>query len=359
MIDFDLSTGLAQGPGKTTKNFEGIMSSIKTPLMALLLLAACDGNSLITAVDPVVDPIPDPDGIHSEHALPPGTESPAPNTVIVRREAKDNTGNGYVEGVSYNADNDTFSVDGLAFDGGNVYHRGTSVASLGPTAVYEAASSYSDDVTGAPIDQFSYRALYGVSTSGQTEFAIIRTGAYIPYGFGGFIYQRNGGVTLPTSGQAHYEGDYSGLRDFNGINGVEYATGDMTMDIDFNDFNQGNGVKGEVTNRAVLDANGNDVTNDILTALNANLTNPLTELPTLTFTVGPGVMDANGEIAGAIGSYYTDGGAAVTYETGNYYAIVSGDAAEEVVGVIVVEGADPRYTGVTVRETGGFILYRE
>ena len=92
---------------------------------------------------------------------------------------------------------------------------------------------------------------------------------------------------------------------------------------------------------------------------NADLTAPLTKLPVLTFSVRPGVMDANGEIAGGIGSYYNDGGAAETFETGEYYAIVAGEDGSEVVGVIVVTADDPRFDGVTVRESGGFILYRE
>ena len=341
------------------------MSAVRFSLMALVFLAACDGNPFVEPVvdpgtDPGTDPVPET-GIHSDTALPPGTTSPTPNSVIVRREAKDGDapGNGYVSDISYNSANDRFTVDGLAFDGGNVYRRGIQVSSLGSTAVYQANSTYEDDITGAPIDQFSHRALYGVSTTGDTEFAIVRTGAYIPYGFGGFIYQRNGTVTLPTSGQATFSGDYAGIRDFDGTVGLEYTTGDMTMAIDFNDFDLGYGVQGQVTDRAIFDINGNDITNDVLDALNADLTSPLVELPVLTFTVGPGVMDSNGEIAGGIGSYYSDGGAAETFEQGEYYAIVAGEDASEVVGVIVVTADDPRLDGVTVRETGGFILYRE
>ena len=47
-----------------------------------------------------------------------------------------------------------------------------------------------------------------------------------------------------------------------------------------------------------------------------------------------------------------------TFETGNYYAVMSGDQANEVVAVLVVTADDPRYSNVTVRETGGFILTR-
>jgi hypothetical protein len=190
----------------------------------------------------------------------------------------------------------------------------------------------------------------------------------VPYGFGGFIYQRNGGVVLPTSGQAHYEGDYAALRDFNGRGGLEYATGDMEIDIDFNDFNDGDGVKGEVSNRAIFDANGQDITNDVLAALNAEYAStlgasPLTTLPVITFKVGPGVLDANGEIVGEVGSTVIGDAAAEVFEEGKSYAVISGDATaggnDEIVGVIVVEADDPRFDGVTVRETGGFILYRD
>ncbi len=89
---------------------------------------------------------------------------------------------------------------------------------------------------------------------------------------------------------------------------------------------------------------------------------PSSELPTLLFNVGPGVMDANGEIRGFLDSsvvdYSGERPTSVVYEDGKYYAIVSGENADEVVGVIVVESEDARVDGVTVRETGGFILYR-
>lgn len=344
------------------------MNSAKTFLAACLLLAACDGNPF-TPEEAPVDPGTDPGtGIDSDRVLPPGTANPTRSSGIFRREptseAGGNTGDGYVGDVAYDSTTDTFTVDGLAFDGGNVYERGSSVGSLGPFAVYEADSLYFDDVTGKPISQFGHRALYGVSASGNTEFAIVRTGAYVPYGYGGFIYQRNGSVTLPTSGQATYQGDYAGIRDFDGAGGLEYSQGDMTISIDFNDFNEGSAVAGQVTNRAIFDINGNDITSDVINALNADNEASLTSLPTLVFSVGPGALDANGEMTGKLSSSFTGAdGAAVGYEAGNYYAVLSGDATQggedEIVGVIVVEAQDPRYEGVTVRETGGFILYRD
>lgn len=340
------------------------MSAVRTSLMACLFLAACDGNPLAGGGGG-----PDPDPISTSVSTLPGTTTPTATGDITRTEKRVTAqgadyGNGFAEGFSYNAAGDTFTVDNLAFDGGNVYTRSAAVPNLGPARVYAGAGTFPDNDTGVLIDQFSYRALYGVSTSGRGSFAIVRTGAYIPYGFGGFIYSRDGGVVLPTSGQANYTGDYAGLRDFNGKGGMEMTTGDMEMSIDFNDFNadesatgNGAGIQGWVTNRRVFDLNGNDITATVLAEINDDK-NPdfdLTELPTLVFAVGPGVLDNNGEAEGALGSTINSNGSLEALESGNYYAVISGDDADEVVGVIVVTAS---VNGVTVRETGGFILYR-
>ena len=72
-----------------------------------------------------------------------------------------------------------------------------------------------------------------------------------------------------------------------------------------------------------------------------------------------GVMDANGEITGQVASTYTDAqGAVQDLESGNYYAILSGDNAEEMVGVVVMTSDEPRAQAVKAQETGGFIVYR-
>ena len=353
------------------------MINYKHLLLACVLLAACDGNPFLPDEDPVVVPPPNPapniGGINGVGA-PVTTGTPSRERTIVRREKKDNSnGNGFVADVTYTAATgtspETFSVDGLAFDGGNVYNRDNQVGSLGPFAVYEADPVYNDDVTGVPISQFVHRAIYGVSRTGRTEFAIVRTGSYSEFGFGGFVYQRNGSVTLPAAdGQASYTGEYAGLRDFEGASGIvpsglEYTTGTMTVDIDFNDFNEGDAVRGRVYNRAIFDIDGEDITNDVVSALNDANETTMTQLPTLLFKVGPEALDANGEMGGVIDSdTRSSTAAAKKYEQGNFYAVISGDATaggnDEIVGVIVVESADPRYKDVMARETGGFLLYR-
>lgn len=342
-------------------------------LLAVATVSACGNESNPFDENEVVDQTPgdgDDDGgddgspIDSDRTLPPGTSSPAPDASIFRREGQNDDGGGYVSSISYDSGLDTFTVDGLAFDGGNAYTRvelsgAGGAGSVGGYAVYEAPIEYQDADTGTPINQLLHRAIYGVSTSGQTEFAIVRSGGYVPYGFGGFVYQRNGSVTLPATGQATYSGKYAGLRVFDGTSGLEYTDGDMTIDIDFEDFNAPDGVKAEVTNRNVYDINGNDITDDILAAMDGTPT----ELPTLHFVVQPGVADTNGEITGSVSSFTYEDGVASEYEEGTYYAVLSDGAdndldAEEIVGVIVMTSDDPRIDGRTVQETGGFILYR-
>ena len=95
--------------------------------------------------------------------------SPSAGTTIFRTEERTDAGNGFADSVSYNSADDTFTVNNLAFDGDSPYLRGTAVSSLnnGQFAVYEAGQQATDPVTGAPITQFLYRAIYGVSKTGH------------------------------------------------------------------------------------------------------------------------------------------------------------------------------------------------
>ena len=121
---------------------------------------------------------------------------------------------------------------------------------------------------------------------------------------------------------------------------------------------RGDAVSGTITNRRIFDIAGADITSDVLTRIETSEGITLRSYPTATFKVGPGVMDDNGEILGEVNSYYTDGtGAIQEFETGNYYAIVSGNNAKRIVGVVVLENSvDP--IADTVRDTSGFIVYR-
>lgn len=347
------------------------MSRFIVAAATALALSACGGgsNPFTDSSDTGSDSGTDTGtAIDSDRTVPPGTASPSPATGIFRSEPTSSEsayiGNGYASDISYDAATDTFTVDNLAFDGDNTYSRGTKVSSLaGKYAVYEADQLYTDPQNNTAVNQFTHRAIYGVSSTGDTKFAIVRTGAYADYGFGGFIYQRENGVTLPTSGQATYSGVMAGMRDFSGAGGLEYTTADIDIAIDFDDFNEstgsrGDAVQGTISNRKIYDINGADITDAVLTRINTDQNITLRSYPVATFTVGPGVLDDNGEMLGQLTSQYVDSnGTAQLFESGNYYAIVSGDKADQIVGVVVLENTiDP--VAEAVRETSGFIVYR-
>lgn len=324
--------------------------------------------------------------------LPPGTTNPTPNSQIVRREEQDEeTGGGYATNIRYLNDQgqDEFFVDNIAFDGNNIYTRGdpvTGVAQLGSFAVYEGAETTEDPVTGTTLRTFTYRAIYGRSTNGETEFAIVRSGSYVDYGFGGFVYQRNGfdddgnevRLVLPDDGDARYTGDYAGIRVFTGRGGLEYVEGDAEMIVDFKDFNDGNrGVALFVSNRRLYDINGTEITRAYLDALgrgdeaddSASTRSLLLEtdadgnpvLPRIRPVISPDDADSNGEIASEIFEIAEfDNGETLESGEGTYFAIISGEDAGEIVGVLVMTGNDPRFDdSTTYQETGGFIVYRQ
>lgn len=333
-------------------------------LAAVAALASCGTN-------PFVDPATIPSG---SVATLPGTSDPSAKRSIERVEPTQgqggaNPGDGYAQDITFDPVSKSFTVDNLAFDGANIYRLPATQPGGGalPYTVYESADVVQDDVTGAPINQYTHRLLAGVSRTGRTEFAIVRTGDYLDYGFGGFVIRRHDGVTLPSSGQASYSGDYAGLRDFNGIGGMEYTTGTMQIDIDFKDFNDSDAVKGTIYNRQIFDINGNNITRQVLDAMDAkydesNKVAPSAALPTVVIHTGPGTIDRNGELNGVLDSQVLDyNGERPTlteFEAGKFYAMISGSGADEVVGVVVITSEDPRVDGVTTRETGGFILYR-
>lgn len=357
------------------------MIKMLVPVLSLVALTSCGGapagwtGETETEAGPTL-----PEGVE-------GTDSA--NGSLERYEAKTDNGSGYAESITYDKVKDEFFVDNLAFDGANsAYTRGTAVRSLGgkegintgPYAVYEGPASFPDSATGDPITQLQHRAIYAESRNttasgdARTRFAIVRTGSYVGYGFGGFVYAREGTTSIPrptianpNEAQGIFTGDYAGIVDYNMSSGMMLSSGDMELVIDFQDFNDGNtngdAVRGYVTGRTFYNTAGTDVTDSYLAALNRHLeytSGGYTTVPSLVFTIQPGVTLDNGEITGIVGNTVRNGlGEAVTNETGSYYAVLAGDANtadSEVVGVLVVEHAIS--DTVTQRETGGFIVYR-
>ncbi|PIE09343.1 MAG: hypothetical protein CSA72_13200 [Rhodobacterales bacterium] len=335
---------------------------------------ACEGvpekpATDVTDDDSVQDDNGSDDGSGISGSLPPKIENAkVGDTGVARKEENNSTGGGYVSSVEYEVATDRFIVDNLAFDGGDIgdgkttaYTRDPNRPTIGGYAQYRSAGTVPDDLTGATIDQYDYRALYGASKNSdaegapRTQFAIVRTGDYANYGFGGFVYQRRGGVVLPEAGQVKFSGDYAGVRIFSQRSGLELVEGKATAEIDFDDFNAADAVRLRVIDRIIMDRSG-AVINYPDTALIA------------TIVGNKPVLNADGEMTGPmlVNSLNGETGAYEVSGEGTYYGVLAGDLTDpadkgELAGVIVVEYADfpdVEPSRGTVQETGGFILYR-
>lgn len=365
------------------------------PLIALMAALAGCGNT--------TNPLFETEG-HVGGVLP-GTEVPSANRDITRYEPENSdTGGGYVSSVEFNRADDTLTVEGVAFDG-FVYHRAAGedtepFRSLGGYRVYAADETVPDFLDQTPVQQIAeYRALIGRSSNRvpvtrtvngeevttrepRTEFAIVRTGGYSHFGFGGFVYQRRGGVVLPTNGQAQFEGEYAGVRVFEGVSNhqyqtdqeLQYVTGDMRVQIDIIGFGNGVTLNGQITNRHFYYTDGTE--QQIDHNPRNGICDDCTVAPRVDFVITPDgdMFDENGEATGEVLSQFVDVfGGTVDYEEGNYYLVIAGDTTDpddggEITGIIVMEAEDPAdgfYDGgadgrpVMMQETGGFILYRD
>jgi hypothetical protein len=368
-----------------------IRTSLSLALVALL--AACgDGQPLFdedaeigipdvdgvpfedieSGSDPDSENIASPDEILDNGTIAPPLDSTrAERGDIIRTEARSGSG-GVSSLFNYNATDDTFSVDGLAFDGLNRYARFAPLPQLGAVAVYSAEATVADSLTGNPVGQLvPYFALYDTSATAledgtlRTSFAIIRTGAYSGFGFGSYAYQRAGGFTLPTEGQATFSGSYAGTRIFDKLATLELTEADVAIDIDFDDFNGTPGIKGTLSNRRAFDQFGNELESfdELSRGSRPDTAIQLPELPFVVRAFGESIA-SNGEISGEVRNRVFDAlNNLVVYEDGNYYGMIAGDLTDEadggeIVGVLVFEGKDSRYNNLVAQETGGFIATR-
>ena len=313
-----------------------------------------------------------------------GTENPSSTSDIYRYgsaldgvDDQQDSQNGYVSSVTVNGNE--IEVCCLAFDGNpasdgtSVYTRDDVVASLNGYDVYEAEISTPDFLTSDAIAQIApTRAIVGVSSNTvggqpQTRFAIVRTGGYVGHGFGGFVYEREGGVVLPTNGgEARFEGNYAGMRTYIGGGGLNYTQADLAIVIDFGGFgNNTQTVRSEFGNYQVFDLNGNLVQTGFIDTDSYDLWIPITTTDAL---------DDNGEMQASINgsvTYLNDVGELQAISgSGMIYGVLAGDLTDgsggELVGVLAIDwgsvyGDDLTQPGtrtIGVSETGGFILSR-
>lgn len=228
--------------------------------------------------------------------------------------------------IAYDATSDTLSINNIPFDDpNNAYERITT----------EAFSNGFDAYTSAPTpgsNEFEYFAVFRRSDSGQTQVAAAGTDTYIDFGYGGAGAQRLGGQpTLPAAGIFSYNGEYAAVRTtLSGGGGatVQYVTGDATLRVDFDDFDNTGAVGGSISNRTLYDTSG-------------------AAIGTLSGFISLQDTDidfANAAIEPATATEVTATGSI----NGNWRGVFAGPAGNEVAGILFVEGGN-------VRESGAFI----
>jgi hypothetical protein len=290
--------------------------------LALVLLAACDGNPF---VDPPVDE-GDPDPETGTSALY-GTE--------IEEELTMNN-------LDYDEANDELIVNNIPFDGtsaANGQARYVNVGGLGASAFarYESIET-------AETGRRQYYAVFRRSDSGFAQAAAIATDEYISFGFGGVTAQRStASISVPGQGEYVYTGEYAAVRAFDesqegAPGGVQYVTGNVQLDVDVADFDVTGAVEGIISNRTLFDEDGNQIgtLGDFVSLATAEID---FDLDQITQSTAVAFSPADGE----------------TIATGNWAGIFAGPNGQEIAGIVILEGtvtADD--ASGTYRETGVF-----
>jgi hypothetical protein len=245
--------------------------------------------------------------------------------------------------MAYDATSDQIVVNNIPFDGATadngqaVYARAGSLGSSG-FGRYE-------NVAGA----HQYYAVFRRSDSGAVQGGAVATAAYIDFGIGGAAVKRSGSVSLPSSGEYTFTGQYAAVRVYanseTSPNTVQYITGDSRIDLDFGDYDTTGAVIGTITNRQLYDNGG-------------TLIGPMDDyiaLYSTGFDPETGIITA--ATATGVSTSTTD-----TLTSGQWTGIIGGTNGTEIAGILVVEGDSGDSGGTAtveqVRETGVLIAIR-
>jgi len=144
--------------------------------------------------------------------------------------------------ASYDIATDTVTLTSLPFDVSGTFIR-AKIYDHGNIRGYVNTSGLRD-----------YIALFATSSSGNLSAVTAASTDYINHGWRGYGYWRASGTgTMPTTGEARYTGDYSGLITFNTQSGIQSVTGNVFIDMDYLD-----GVlEGGIYNRVNLNTGAN------------------------------------------------------------------------------------------------------
>jgi hypothetical protein len=234
-----------------------------------------------------------------------------------------------VNNIGYDPETDQVIINNIPFDDPqNRYDR------IGTEAFTNSFDAYESNP--APgTNEIQYFAVF--RRTGNSQVAAAGTNRYIDFGYAGAGAQRLSGLpTLPTTGIYSYNGEYAAVRttlDPVGGNTIGYVTGDVAMQVDFDDFDGSGAVGAVVSNRTVYDTTGAPI-------------GPLAGFISLQDTdidfVDRTIVEADAtEIDGS----------GTQVATGNWSGVFAGPNGEEIAGIVFVNGA-------TTQEVGGLIANR-
>lgn len=320
-----------------------------------------DATTTTTDVNPDDYTTPTTDetvGINTDGLAPPEVANIDQNTASIARAQ------GEANGYNYDTPNDYLYINNLPYDGleTDPYIRYALVPTGDNFAIYQSISSVEDSKNETvSIPQDAYRAVYGTSASGGSQLVIVKTGAYAGDGFGGYVYQRQAvdhegnsmEFIMPTSGQALLSGDYQGLIVYEpGLARLDHVKGTAKLTIDFKDFDNSPALWFQIIDRTIYDDSGIDASDQFTTVSVANDDgSSSTYHVDVTSIVAEKSLTTSGEFSGELLLSEKNG-------SGHYYGILSGENADEAVGIVELQWQHPQSTATTVRETGGFIITR-
>lgn len=267
-----------------------------------------------------------------------GAGDTAPGSVYLNTDNQNLTANS----ITYDADKDELTINNIPFDDpNNTYVR------IKDTAFSNGFAAYQSDP--APdSNEFRYFAVFRRSDSGLSQAGATQSNAYIEFGFGGAGAQRvSGNTAVPETGIYSYSGEYAAVRvvrttddNDNPVAELYYVTGGMEMTADFGDFDEVGAVGGVVRNRTLYDTAGQP-----LGALDGIVSFANSEIDRTTGTIKSGTAV---EVTGGTQTLNDGYQGGEISATGNWSGVFAGPGAEEIAGIVFVEGAGMREVGSVV-----------
>lgn len=250
-----------------------------------------------------------------------------------------------MDSMVYDPETDEIVVNNIPFDGATAENGQARYARAG--ALGTSSFARYENVAG----QMAYFAVFRRSDSGAVEAGAFGTSSYIDFGIGGAGARRSTEtVNLPSTGEYTFTGEYAAVRVYENAVGApslpHYVTGDVTIALDFGDFDATGAIVGVIDNRTLYDNDGSEIgpMDDFVSLAMSEID---LETGKITDGVAKGVSLATTE----------------ELTSGQWSAILGGDGGTEIAGILVLEGdaTDPPADGsdpFQVRETGVLIATR-